>query len=192
MPTIITHAVVASFAGRVFAEKQMPFHFWLIAIICSIVPDADVIGFHFGVKYSDFLGHRGFFHSIFFAFIFSTFIVLIFFRDYKVLSTSWWKYVLFFFIVGASHGILDAFTDGGLGIALLSPFNNTRYFFPWTPIKVSPIGLQAFLSEWGFRVMICEITYIWIPLLLFQMVRSRLFKSQTTSIRNGSEIRYFE
>jgi inner membrane protein len=61
---------------------------------------------------------------------------------------------------------LDAMTDGGLGIALLSPFDNHRYFFPWTPIVVSPIGLRGFFSNWGLRVMISEITYVWAPLLI--------------------------
>jgi inner membrane protein len=57
-------------------------------------------------------------------------------------------------------------TDGGLGIALLSPFDNNRYFLPWTPIVVSPIGLRGFFSHWGLMVMISEITYVWAPLLI--------------------------
>ena len=179
MPTIITHAVVAGVAVKVFSNKQMPFHFWYLAVVCSILPDADVIGFYFGVKYSDFLGHRGFSHSLFFALIISVLIVFIFFKNIKIFSKNWWKFVLFYFIVGSSHGILDAFTDGGLGIALLSPFDNTRYFFPWTPIKVSPINLKAFLSDWGFQVMIYEITYIWIPLFFFFFV----FKFTTNKIK---------
>jgi inner membrane protein len=46
--------------------------------------------------------------------------------------------------VKASHGILDAMTDGGLGVAFFSPFDDTRCFFPFRPIKVSPIGLSFF------------------------------------------------
>lgn len=57
-------------------------------------------------------------------------------------------------------------TNGGLGIALLSPFDNYRYFFPWTPIVVSPIGLRGFFSHWGLEVMISEIIYVWAPLLI--------------------------
>jgi len=64
-----------------------------------------------------------------------------------------------------------------LGIALLSPFDNERYFFPWTPIPVSPIGLKSFLSGWGLRVMLFEIIYVWVPLfLLFIMIRIILNK----------------
>ena len=43
-------------------------------------------------------------------------------------------------VVCASHGVLDAFTDGGKGIALLWPMTAERFFFPWRPIPVAPIG----------------------------------------------------
>ncbi|MCP4690231.1 MAG: metal-dependent hydrolase [Desulfobacterales bacterium] len=170
MPTAITHAVVAGIAGKTIVNGKMPLRFWFAAVLCSVIPDADVIGFYFGVKYGEFLGHRGFFHSIFFALIFANLVMLLFVGKFKPFSARWWKYTLFFFIVGASHGILDAFTNGGLGIALLSPFDDARYFFPWTPISVSPIGLKAFLSEWGLRVMICEIKYIWLPMAVVFVV----------------------
>jgi inner membrane protein len=58
---------------------------------------------------------------------------------------------------------LDASTNGGLGIALLSPFDNTRLFFPWTPIEVSPIGVKAFFSTWGLVVIKSELQWIWLP-----------------------------
>ncbi len=65
MPTIISHTVVAVAAGKAFVPKDVPTHFWLLSIICSIIPDADVVGFYFGVPYDHFFGHRGFFHSPF-------------------------------------------------------------------------------------------------------------------------------
>jgi inner membrane protein len=77
--------------------------------------------------------------------------------------------------LSASHGLLDAFTNGGLGIALLSPFNDTRYFFPWSPIMVSPIGVEAFVSKWGLMVIKTEMIWIWLPSLLVVVV-SRLIR----------------
>ena len=68
-------------------------------------------------------------------------------------------------LIAASHGVLDALTNGGNGIALLSPFSNQRYFFPWTPIEVSPLGIRRFLGPRGLVVMISEMLWIWIPLL---------------------------
>jgi len=67
VPTIISHTVVAVAAGKALAPKDVPAHFWQLAIVCSIIPDADVIGLYLGVPYEHFFGHRGFFHSPFLA-----------------------------------------------------------------------------------------------------------------------------
>jgi inner membrane protein len=54
-------------------------------------------------------------------------------------------------------------TDGGLGVAFFSPFDNHRYFLPWTPIRVSPIGLGRFFSPRGLEVLQSELLWIWLP-----------------------------
>ena len=110
---------------------------------------------------------EAFFHSPVFAALLSLFIVCIFYRKKMIFSNQWWKYVLYFFILSASHGLLDALTNGGNGIALLSPITNERYFFPWTPIEVSPLSIKAFFSQRGFTVLISEMIWIWAPCLLF-------------------------
>jgi inner membrane protein len=66
----------------------------------------------------------------------------------------------------ASHGLLDAFTNGGNGIALLSPITNDRYFFPWTPIEVSPLGIRVLFSRRGLDVLTSELLWVWAPVLL--------------------------
>jgi inner membrane protein len=55
----------------------------------------------------------------------------------------------------ATHGLLDTLTDGGLGIALLWPFSNERFFAPWRPLPVAPIGLRI-LSRHGLMLMLYE------------------------------------
>jgi len=70
------------------------------------------------------------------------------------------------FVSTASHGLLDACTDGGLGVAFFSPFDTTRYFFAFRPIAVSPIGVR-FFSERGISVLWSELVWVWIPLLIF-------------------------
>ena len=100
----------------------------------------------------------------------SIFLVGVFFRDVEMFSMQWFFYSIFFFLLSASHGILDAFTNGGLGVALLSPFDNARYFFPWRPIVVSPIGINAFFSKWGLMVIKSEVLWIWLPSLLMVVV----------------------
>ena len=70
---------------------------------------------------------------------------------------------LLIFLSAASHGLLDAMTTGGLGVAFFSPFSNERYFLPWRVILVSPIGVSAFFSGRGLRVLQSELLWIWIP-----------------------------
>jgi len=177
MPTIITHSFVAVSAGFFFGGAAIPKRFWVLAIIAAVLPDADVIGYQYlYIPYGHILGHRGFFHSPCFAALFSVVAVSLFFRRERMLSLKWWAYVLFFFVVGASHGLLDAMTDGGRGIALLAPFSSERYFLPWTPIEVSPLGIRAFLSQRGLTVMKSEMLWIWLPAttlgILWWMIRS--------------------
>ncbi len=166
MPSVISHAVVAVAAGITFAPRDVPHHFWSLSIACSMIPDADIIGFSLGIPYQHLFGHRGFFHSPFLGLLMSIFLVFVLFRDIEIFSRQWFFYFIFFFLLSASHGILDAFTNGGLGIALLSPFDNTRYFFPWTPIMVSPIGMKAFFSKWGLAVIKSEVLWVWLPSFL--------------------------
>ena len=66
----------------------------------------------------------------------------------------------------ASHGLLDMLTNGGLGVALFWPFEQTRHFAPLTPIAVSPIGLSDFISARGATVLWSEAIWIWMPLTL--------------------------
>jgi membrane-bound metal-dependent hydrolase YbcI (DUF457 family) len=79
---------------------------------------------------------------------------------------------LFGIIVLASHGLLDTMTDGGLGCALLWPFSLTRYFAPWRPIPVAPIG-SDFLSPYGAFVSAIELT-LFAPLFVYALWPRRL------------------
>ena len=130
--------------------------FWASAIVCSALPDVDVIGFGFGVRYGDLWGHRGMTHSILFAAAVGIAVGI-------WLGGSWAARIgqsLLFFVITASHGFLDAMTDGGLGVAFFSPFDPTRYFLPWRPILVSPIG-AGFFSERGIAVLWSELLWVW-------------------------------
>ena len=44
-------------------------------------------------------------------------------------------------------------TDGGRGVALLAPFDATRYFLPWRPIRVSPIGVHGIFGPRGLAIL---------------------------------------
>src|SRR5205823_12908227 len=73
------------------------------------------------------------------------------------------EFARLFFAVTAAHPILDAMTNGGLGVAFFAPFENSRYFLPWRPVEVSPIGVRAFFTARGLAVLHSEFLWIWIP-----------------------------
>jgi inner membrane protein len=127
-----------------------------------VVPDLDVIGFRFGIRYGDFWGHRGFTHSLLFAALLASFLAVLGLRGQpRSVSLIWiWSYL---FLATASHGLLDAMTDGGLGVAFFSPFNNDHYFLPWRPVRVSPIGIGRFFTDRGLAVLRSEVLWIWLP-----------------------------
>jgi inner membrane protein len=157
-----SHAVAALSIGTFFYRPGIPKHIWLTGALCSVVPDLDVIGFRLGIRYGDFWGHRGFTHSLIFAAVLSGAVVgLAFRRELPSISRlSMWTY---FFLATASHGLLDAMTDGGLGVAFFAPLDNHRYFLPWTPIRVSPIGVGRFFTARGLAVIQSELLWIWLP-----------------------------
>jgi inner membrane protein len=165
LPTAFSHAVAALGIGACFYRPEIPKRVWLLGAACSVAPDLDVIGFRFGIHYGDVLGHRGLTHSIPFAVAVTTAMVALCFRNglAGISRRSLWLYL---FLAMASHGLLDALTNGGLGIALLAPFDNSRYFFPVRPIEVSPIGIKSFLRDGGFAVLESEVPWVWVPSLL--------------------------
>ncbi len=113
-----------------------------------------------GIPYQHMLGHRGITHSIPFAILISGFISQFFFKTLKENLFPIWIYL---FICIASHGILDAITDGGLGIAFFAPFSNERYFFSIRPVEVSSLSIGHFFSWHGISVLKTEFLYIWTP-----------------------------
>src|SRR5262249_5151478 len=130
----------------------------------AIAPDADVIGVALGVPFRSLLGHRGLSHSLAFAAALAAVVVAAGFRHSDLSRPRLW---LYFFLAAASHGVLYALSNVGPGTACLAPFDNDRYFFPWRPIVVSPIGIRPFFSAWGLRVLESEFVWIWIPCLVF-------------------------
>lgn len=127
----------------------------------SFLPDADVIGFSFGIDYAADWGHRGATHSFAFAVVFGAIIgALAPLVRRPALRTG-----VTAILVLASHPLLDTLTNGGLGCALFWPFDHARYFAPWRPIPVSPIGL-GYLSVYGMLVAIFELV-VFSPLFWF-------------------------
>ena len=144
-------------------RNRVPRHFALLGAFAAVVPDFDVIGFGFGVDYADPLGHRGLSHSLAFAAAFAALLVFTSRRSLprRARFPAW----LYLALAIASHGLFDALTDGGLGVALLAPFSHERFFFPWQPIAVSPLGVSRIFSARGVAVLTSELLWVGIPAL---------------------------
>ncbi len=164
MPTIFTHAIAGATIARIAVAGPQPKALSYAAAFVAMLPDADVIAFYVGVPYGGMLGHRGLTHSLAFA------------CAAGLVGAGWsgtgWgriRTAACLAAATASHGFLDALTNGGRGVAFFAPFSSERFFFPVTPIAVSPIG-PAFFSERGVSVLASEIVWVWVPLLLINVV----------------------
>jgi inner membrane protein len=169
MASAFSHAVVALSIGTCFYRPQISKRVWVAGPLCSVFPDVDAVGFRFGIQYGDFWGHRGFTHSLLFAALLSGATTAILTRR-GIIEIRRFTLLAYLFLATASHGVLDAMTNGGLGVAFFSPFDNRRYFLPWRPIVVSPISITRFFSARGYAVLRSELLWIWVPAIVFAAV----------------------
>jgi inner membrane protein len=159
MPTIFSHALLPLAAGAAAGRVRVPARLAVIGALLAILPDTDVIGRSFGLTYADDWGHRGATHSFAFAILVVGMIALL------------WKPArnpcAFGFLLASivSHTLFDMLTDGGQGVILYWPLDSTRYFLPWQPIRVAPIGLR-FFTERGWETVWSELLLVWLPSFL--------------------------
>jgi inner membrane protein len=166
VPSAFAHAAPALALIPAFAARGTPERLWALGVLCAIAPDADVAAFALGIPYEHPLGHRGLSHSLPFAAALAAFVTLAAFpRAREGFSRT--RAFAYLFLATASHGLLDAFTDGGLGVALLAPFSDTRFFAPFRPIEVSPLGVARFFSARGASILANEALWVGVPSALF-------------------------
>lgn len=166
MPSAFAHAVIPVATALGLGKKTISYRLMFLAIVCAILPDLDVIGFHFGVPYSAQWGHRGFTHSIFFAALMAL-IATSFSRQLKSHVIAVWLMV---FLSTVSHPLLDMLTNGGLGVALYWPFTNERMFFDYRPVAVSPLSISQFFTEKAWLVIRSELIWIALPSIIWFLV----------------------
>jgi len=165
MATAFTHALVGG-ALAAASPRAHRLRLGLVLAALAVVPDLDVLAFRLGIPYDDPLGHRGFTHSLVFAALAAPLATAIFFRDLAPGSRAWWQVTLLAALAAASHGILDALTDAGLGVGFLVPFDDRRFFFPVRPLATSPVSVRAFLDGPALAILANEMLWIWLPLAL--------------------------
>lgn len=174
MPTIFAHAALAGAMGTAVRPS------WRVAalgVCCAMLPDADVLAFSLGIPYEHPLGHRGFTHSVLFA-------VLVGAVVFAVARNARQRGALGLYAGAAtlSHGVFDALTTGGEGVGFLIPFSPERYFFPFRPIRVSPIGAEAFFTERGLAVLASEVVWVGVPALFLGIAGWAWHRARTRGV----------
>ena len=164
MPTIFTHAVVPLAAGLALGRTALPPRLVAAGVVAAMAPDFDTVAFKLGIAYADQFGHRGASHS----FVFALAVALLGAMVAPWLRTTLWRAFLWLAFCTASHPLLDALTNGGLGVALLWPWSHERFFAPWRPIAVSPIG-AGFFSARGATVLWSELQWVWFPFAMLAL-----------------------
>ncbi len=163
MPTSVAHALVVAAAGAAGGARAKVIG-W--AVVCAVVPDLDFAGpMLLGVPWEHPLGHRGFTHSFVFALGLAAIVALAAFRELRPGTGKWWGVVAVLALATASHGVLDAFTEAYFGVALLWPFDDTRYLLPWRPIAAAPDLHELFTTAYGLGVLRDEALWIGLPSL---------------------------
>lgn len=114
MPTILSHPAVPLALNLGLGSDIISKRLLIAGALGSVLPDIDVVGFTFGIPYEHEFGHCGMSHSL----VFAASVALMGALAKRSLQTTFFRAFSFLFVTIGSHGILDAFTNGGLGVAL--------------------------------------------------------------------------
>jgi inner membrane protein len=119
---------------------------WAIPVtagLFAVAPDLDTwVMMALEIPRGSLFSHRGVFHSPCFLSLLALGIAALAARGRGVLAVA-----ALWAAAATTHPLLDMLTDGGSGIMLLFPFSTARYFFPWRPIRVSPLSIARFFER---------------------------------------------
>jgi inner membrane protein len=157
--TPLSHLAVPLALGVALGADTVPPGLLVLALAFAVLPDIDALGLWLGIPYEHPFGHRGFTHSLPVAVVLAGTGALF----APALGADALPAFGVLLLSTASHGLIDAMTNGGLGIAFFSPFSNRRGFLPWRVIEVSPLRPSALLSRHGLRALRSEMRWLWVP-----------------------------
>jgi len=124
---------------------------WALPVTAGLwaaAPDLDTwLMFGLGLPRGSIFSHRGFFHSPFFLILAATLLAAAVAARLGRRTVAW--LALMWAVSAVTHPLLDMLTDGGSGVMVLFPFSTGRYFFPWRPIRVSPLTIARFFDRAG-------------------------------------------
>lgn len=164
MPTPVTHGVVGIICTGAVPQGVSKGRCAVVFATISMLPDLDLLGMLMGVHWLGTFGHRGITHSLLAA------IGLGVMGAMAIRGVSEWEPGVQIRVVGlsvcvaASHGILDASTNLGVGVGLFMPLSDARVLLPVRPILVATSEMG--LGETVLRMMGAEVISIWLPLII--------------------------
>jgi inner membrane protein len=159
VPTPFTHPAVPLAIAAGLGQRRVPPRLAAAGMLASVLPDVDVVAFRLGIPYSAAYGHRGATHSLAFALL----VALAAMALHRALGASRRATFGLVLAAAASHPLLDALTNGGLGVALLWPLSDERFFSPVAPIDVAPISAYRLFTSGAARVFGSEARWVWAP-----------------------------
>lgn len=162
MPSILSHPAVPIGIALAAGRARVSTPLLLCGIAASVLPDADVLAFRFGIPYADPFGHRGASHSLALAVLLGLLAAAFAPR----LRASRLAAFLFVGAACASHGLLDMLTNGGHGVAYFWPWSAHRHFLPAPVIEVSTLNVRRFFGPAGIAVLQSELRWVWLPALI--------------------------
>jgi inner membrane protein len=109
MPTISTHPAAPLAMALGLGRSALSRRLLLTGVAISVLPDLDVLAFRLGIPYAADFGHRGFSHSVLFAFLAALAGACLF----RFFRSTFLQSFLFLFVAAFSHGLLDALTKAG-------------------------------------------------------------------------------
>ena len=129
MASAFGHAALGATLGKLLLPERRYWPWWTVAAACAALPDADALGYRLGVPYGSLWGHRGLTHSLLAAVMVAVVGTGLSQLRRPAQRPPAGRLGLLLFLATASHGLLDALTTGGLGVAFFSPWELKRYFF---------------------------------------------------------------
>lgn len=162
MPSLFGHAAAGLALNAAITNGHAPRRTWVVATLCALAPDVDWFTAFLHLPYGHALTHRGVTHSLAAAALIAIAAMLLGLRTHLRSPRIW----LCMFAAAFSHGLLDACTLGGVGVAAFWPLSHARYVCVWQPIGVSPIPLSAGLFTRFLAALWTEAVWIGLPALL--------------------------
>lgn len=121
---LITQALLGAAIGQAGYQKKLGKKALGVGALVGMLPDADVIYTHFHSNpFAEFIYHRGFTHSLFFAPLIAPILGYLIAKLDKAENIKHWIWLCFWALI--THPLLDVFTV--YGTQLLNPISNHRF-----------------------------------------------------------------